>query len=117
METDHACGLGMQSLLHMPLSDCQEKAKALSINNEHVVTFRTQSGWQGICEGVLQMLWKRGFIGAMKLKNYQIKAIDGDGKVIPELSLEHIIENYHDFINVKSHFEYDCQQLGARALQ
>ena len=62
------------------------------------------------------MLWKRGFIDAMKLKNYQIKVIDGDGKVIPQLSLEHIIENYHNFLNEKFHFEYDCQQLGTRAL-
>ena len=96
METDLGRGLGRQTLMNMQLVDLQEKAKALLIDTECIVTFKTQKGWQGKSKGMLQVLWERGFIDVMKLKRYRIKALDDDGNLIPELSLEHIIENCHD---------------------
>ena len=115
IETVIGCGLGRQALLNMHLADLHKKAKALLIETECIVTSKTQNGWQGKCKGMLQVLWEKGFIDVMKLKCYWIKALDDDGNLIPELSLEHIIEISHDFMNEKSRFEYVCQKLGARA--
>ena len=58
METDLGKCLGSQSLLSMRLCDLQQKAKALSINVEHVETSKIRKGWEGKGKGLLQVLWE-----------------------------------------------------------
>ncbi len=36
--------------------------------------------------------------------------------IVEELSLEHLMSECTDFVNVVSHLEYVCEQLGVRAL-
>ena len=55
--------LGVQSMLIVDLNDLQKKAKALSIDIEHVSTSKIHKGWEGKCRCLLQVLWERGFIG------------------------------------------------------
>jgi hypothetical protein len=100
----------------MHLCDLQQKAKALSIDVEHVETSKIRKGWEGKCKGLLQVLWERGFIDESKLKQYRKRVLDENGDIIPEMSLCYLLEQCHDFLHEKTQLEYVCEQLGVKAL-
>ena len=68
MKTDLGQGLGKQALLNMHVKDLQEKATALSIEIERIVTSKLQKGWYGKPTGMLQVMWERGFVDESDLR-------------------------------------------------
>ena len=116
METELGRGLGKQALLNMRLADLQNKANALSIAVTKTLTTKICKGWVGKGKGLLQVLWERGFIDELKVKNYRIKMLDEDGNMVPEFSLEPMMANCPDFLNEMSQLEYVCQQLGTKTI-
>ena len=116
METELGRGLGKQALLNMRLADLQNKANALSIAVTKTPTIKICKGWVGKGKGLLQVLWERGFIDELKVKNYRIKMLDEDGNMVPEFSLEPMMANCPDFLNEMSQLEYVCQQLGTKTI-
>ena len=116
METELGRGLGKQALLNMRLADLQNKANALSIAVTKTLTTKICKGWVGKGKGLLQVLWERGFIDELKVKNYRIKMLDEDGNMVPEFSLEPMMTNCLDFLNEMSQLEYVCQQLGTKTI-
>ena len=50
------------------------------------------------------------------MQQYKRRVLDDNNDLVEELSLEHIMAHCLDFVNEKSHLEYVCEKLGARAL-
>jgi len=116
VKTDLGQGLGKQALLNMRVKDLQEKAAALSIEIERVVTSKIQKGWHGKPKEMLQVMWERGFVDESKLQCYKIKVLDDSGEIVPQFSLEYMVQNCPDFLDEMSQLEHVYQQLGSTAV-
>ena len=98
------------------LKDLQKDANNLGIKTSKVVSHRVQTGYVGKGKGYLQVLWERGFIDVQRLKDYKIRVEDEDGKVVPELSLRHMMQSCTDFANEVSQLEHVAHCLGAHVI-
>lgn len=61
-------------------------------------------------------MWERGFVDESKLQCYKIKVLDDSGEIVPQFSLEYMVQNCPDFLDEMSQLEYVCQQLGSTAV-
>ena len=91
-------------------------ARSLDIETTYVKTHRVKPGWKGKGKGLLQVLWERGFIDVSRLSEYRKRVEDADGKLVPELSLVHMLETCTDFANETSQLEYVGKELGVRVI-
>ena len=104
-------GLGKKTM-----KELKSIAGKLKIDTTQVVTHRVKSGLKGKGKGLLQVCWERGWVDISRMDEYRSRAEDGDGTVIPELSLQHLLENCTDFANEISQLEHVGKSLGVRVL-
>ena len=112
LETVSGKAMGKVLLQKKKLSALKQLAKDLNVETSKFLTHRTQPGWVGKGKGLLQVLWERGWIDVSKLGDYRVKAVDEDGNLIPERSLQHMMASCNDFENEVTQLEYVGQSCG-----
>lgn len=116
LQADTARLLSRQVLEKKTLTPLQEIAKKLDIEIAKVVTHRLKTGYRSKGKGYAQVLWERGWIDENLWSEYRIRREDSDGKLIPGMSLQHLMESCTDFANEVSQLEYVGQCLGVRVI-
>jgi hypothetical protein len=100
----------------MLVRDLRSKATLLGIDTQKRVTHRLVPGWEGKGKGLMQILWERGWIDELMVKEYKVHVVDDVGIIIPEYSLTTLMENCTDFKNEMSQLDFVCHSLGLKAL-
>ena len=98
------------------LKPLQNIAVQMKIETSKVITHSVKAGWMGKGKGYLQVLWERGHIDEKRLNEYKVRTEDDDGKLIPDLSLLHMMETCIDFASEVSQLEHVGQLLGVRVM-
>ena len=63
--------------------------------------------------GMLQILYKRGFLVPQKIKTYTLSGkTDQYGHLLPDTSLKYMINSLHDFLNEETLLQYHGRLLG-----
>ena len=99
METEWGQVEGKIVISKMLVRDLRSKATLLGINTQKRVTRHLVPGWEGKGKGLLQILWKRGWIDESMVKEYKMRVVDDAGIIIPEYSFTTLMKNCTDFKN------------------
>lgn len=116
LRTEYGRQEGETSLQKKLLKNLKDAAEGLGIATKKKPATKVVHGFEGKCKGLLQILYERGYINLAMLERYRKKAVDGDGNLIPEFSLVHLMENCADFYNEECQLQFVCRNVGARAI-
>lgn len=107
---------GENKLTKTTVRELRNIASRLEISTKKNVTRKLTPGWRGKGNGMLQILWERGWICKEELGRYRKKSVDDDGFLVKEYSLTHMLGECSDFANEPSQLEYVCSECGVEAL-
>jgi len=92
--------------------DMIKRAEENGISSK-VTSAKVVEGWQGKAKGLLQVLWKRGFIDTTNLEKYTMNGRqDASGVLMPETSLKGLMANCVDFEEEESLLQANGREMG-----